>query len=323
MSFDYLAQNQGSEFESEFSAISHFDNAIGMFQGYLKRAEPSAKGVNVKIMGYNGLDADKILALSMSKFMDMHVTIEVYWIQDSSGAIQKKDGHFPLIACFDGFINRSIPKQTGMIASFFVANGDSCDKAHDLGYSKYIDTMVNVAIFPFKQDHCPPNQSKFEDVIFPARDSKSLFSGDYMDFAKLMAQGNVFSQPEFWESIGGETSYIKWLENRPCSISGCNHSAMPVLSDFGSFEAYNYTCLCPEHAAQAKREGIKMRAVLDEKRKTLTSQWAQEQFSSIMGETSIGSVPPWKVLSFFNEKRLYHLASPKMLKFLSGNLGKK
>ena len=122
------------------------DEQLGAFTGYIRRPTPTNAGMTAQIFGENGNDADTILALSLSKYQNAEVFVNIYLIKDASGQIMKKDGVYPLISSFLGFVRRSMPKNEGMIAQFFSPNGSYADEVSKLSKSDYLDCLVFVDV---------------------------------------------------------------------------------------------------------------------------------------------------------------------------------
>ena len=57
---------------------------LGVFSGYIRRPIPNQSGMIAQIFGENGDDADTILALSLSKYQDVQVYVNIYLIKDSN-----------------------------------------------------------------------------------------------------------------------------------------------------------------------------------------------------------------------------------------------
>ena len=56
---------------------------LGAFTGYIRRPTPTNAGMTAQIFGENGNDADTILALSLSKYQEAEVFVNVYIIKDA------------------------------------------------------------------------------------------------------------------------------------------------------------------------------------------------------------------------------------------------
>ena len=119
---------------------------IGSFAGYIRRPKPMNTGYIAYFFGENGSDADLITTLSLTKFLNLDVHITVYLIKDAVG-VDKKDnetGKYPIIAQFQGKIQRPKPSDTGMMAQFFAINGENADEVNRLGESSLLDALVFV-----------------------------------------------------------------------------------------------------------------------------------------------------------------------------------
>lgn len=124
------------------------EHKIGGFAANLRRPIPSTMGMTTQFFGQNGEDADNITVLSLTQFLDLKVTINVYLIKDAVGFSFKNEetNKFPLIASFIGVINRPKPNKDGMTAMFFAENGADANATINLSKTEYLDALVFVDI---------------------------------------------------------------------------------------------------------------------------------------------------------------------------------
>ena len=126
--------------------IINTEELIGAFSGYVRRPHPTVAGMIAQFFGEDGEDADTISALSLTKYQDAQVYIQVYLIKDALGKVIKKDNNYVNIANFLGVVRRPKPVRGGMVAEFFAPNGEDADSVNNLGKSIYQDCFVYVEV---------------------------------------------------------------------------------------------------------------------------------------------------------------------------------
>ena len=123
---------------------------IGSFAAYIRKNLNSQHGIRTQFFGEDGEDADIISVLSQTRFKGLEVGLTIYWIKNGLGLSMKDEatGRYPIITSFIGTINRPKPSShdDGMVAEFFVEDGENSDKANILNESKYKDSLVFVDI---------------------------------------------------------------------------------------------------------------------------------------------------------------------------------
>lgn len=279
---------------------------IGCFNGYLRRSQPSAKGILAQFYGEDGADADMLLSLSMTKFQNQHVRTSVYWVKDAVGSLKKQSAGYPLISNFESFIRRSIPKSTGMMATLFAPNGTASDAANELNLSKYLDSFVHVRLHRFVADAVEPAvEPDFLDksIALPFHMATSRPAGIYKDAAKVLQIHGFFRQPLVWAALGGEASYEAWLSDRPCCAATsppCQEIGQPILIPNSSYENYRYLPLCQTHTGFLKNNisAIGGKHALELRRGIMLNEWAAQSLCLILNTTSISDTPPIAVATW-------------------------
>lgn len=239
------------------------DEQLGVFTGYVRRPLPNNSGMTAQFFGENGPDADIITALSLSKYQEAEVFVNVYLIKDSNGQIMKKDEKYPLISSFIGFVRRSTPKKEGMIAQFFAPNGKYADEIAKLSKSEYLDCLVFVDI---RGNLAISNDAKIQEENLLNIDNNyinRLSKNEKKDFEKTqkayknMNKNLQFSEflqkKEVFTKLGTETEFKEWLSNiKSCSIyfendsDNCNNIAEVKEIEYIP-KPFNFLPICPSH----------------------------------------------------------------------------
>lgn len=234
---------------------------LGAFTGYIRRPTPTNAGMTAQIFGENGNDADTILALSLSKYQEAEVFVNVYLIKDAIGQIMKKDGAYPLISSFLGYVRRSLPKKEGMIAQFFAPNGQYADEVSKLSKSDYLDCLVfvdvrgNLAINNvnvIQEQNIKDIDSNYINVMtktekqeIEKREKALKKMNEHLQFSEFLQRKDVLT------NLGSEEDFQKWLETQKvCShyeeSEPCKHIAVVMESDFLP-RPFNYLPVCENH----------------------------------------------------------------------------
>ncbi len=240
---------------------------MGAFSGYIRRPTPSASGMTAQIFGENGDDADTILALSLSKYQDAEVFVNIYLVKDSVGKIMKDGDKYPLIASFVGFVRRSMPKKDGMIAQFFAPNGEHSDSISVLSRSDFQDCLVFVDVRGKKamSDQDKIEQENMQEINLHYADritknEKSEFARKEKSFRKMneiLELSDFLSRIEVMTSIGNVEEYKDWLiktqtcshlQEKPC----LNHSH--VIQVPSLIKPFNFMPVCDEHFKDLESE---------------------------------------------------------------------
>jgi len=233
---------------------------MGAFSGYIRRPTPTASGMTAQIFGENGEDADTILALSLSKYQDIEVFVNIYLVKDSVGKIMKEGDNYPIISSFIGYVRRSMPKKDGMIAQFFAPNGEHADSIAVLSRSDFQDCLVFVDVRGKKaidmQDKITEENIKEINLHYADRitkNEKSEFLKKEKAFRKMnetLELSDFLNRIEVMTSIGNLEDFKSWIEKtqtcahaqeKPC----LNHSSYVEIPGF--LKPFNFLPVCDEH----------------------------------------------------------------------------
>lgn len=294
--------NKTPEFLNSQSELTNEDDFLGAFSGYLRRPMPSAKGVVAQFYGEDGPDADLIVSLGVTKFQNQHIKTSVYWVKDAVGSLKKKPDGYPLIASFSSFIRRPLPKSTGMLATLFAPNGEASDAAHELGFSKYLDSFVHVRLHRFIETDEPTQEPEFinQKIPMPHNLPPNRASGAHKEAAKSLQLSGFFREPLVWNALGGETSYKTWLLERPCAVTypeECCDIGHPATIPNSSFKQYTYLPICKAHnkILSSNILAIGGKHALESKRSILLVDWATQTLCKNLHSNSLSDLPPQKV----------------------------
>ena len=309
------------------------ENQIGSFCAYVRRPNPAISGLTAQFYGENGDDADMITALSLTKFQDNNALVNVYFIKDSNGALQKDPltGAYPLVCSFVGKVQRSKPTRDGMLAQFFAANGDDADQANQLGLTRYQDAFVYVEILS-----CAPQADSLRSAPADAslrlsaeldQSAKTLTPAErkaaekrakiQREAHKLLQLSGFFLQPQVWAVLGSHFDFENWIAASPCCAPGQSPCANPAQAfalpaDLAAHTKYVHVPLCAEHQAQALAGALPGgAALLKMRRQALVGQWAIEQLAKTVGlDPATSELDPQKVMAWAFENKLSSIVPP-------------
>ena len=296
------------------------DEQLGAFTGYIRRPTPSNTGMTAQIFGENGNDADTILALSLTKYQEAEVFVNVYLIKDSVGQIMKANGAYPLISSFMGYVKRSMPKKEGMIAQFFAPNGIYADEVAKLNKSDYLDCLVFVDVRgnlsignqnAIQQENIQDIDNNYINRV--TRNEKIEIDKREKSFKKMneaLQFGEFLQRREVLTALGSEDDFKAWLEKQIiCSHyedgDPCKNRAEVMESDFLP-TPFNYLPVC-EHDFASLQDSAQFeenRRYYEMKHHLLLKQWALQVLSEKFSADSKGEPDPKMVIEWASGKNL-------------------
>lgn len=292
---------------------------MGAFSGYIRRPTPSSSGMTAQIFGENGEDADTILALSLSKYQDAEVLVNIYLVKDSLGRIMKTGDKYPIISSFVGFVRRSTPKKDGMIAQFFAPNGKHSDSVSELSKSDYQDCLVFVDV---RGKKAIEQLDKVENENFSQIDKnysmkitkteKEEFQRREKSFRKMneiLEMSDFLNRIEVISSIGNVEEYKIWLDKtqtcshiqeKPC----LNHSSFVQIN--GLIKPFNYLPVCEEHKLELLDEEHIEKNILfyEMKHRLLIKKWVWDKFKEQFSYDRKSEPEPNKIIEWAASKNL-------------------
>ncbi len=292
---------------------------LGTFSGYIRRPTPTAFGMTAQIFGENGDDADTILALSLSKYQDLEVFVNIYMVKDEAGRIMKKDDAYPLISSFNGFVRRSLPKKDGMIAQFFAPNGDSADSVSELSKSGYQDCLVFVDVrhqIQKKEKYIDLQNYKSIDDVYANKMTKKEKDAilesqkQYKKINEILEISDFLLKIEVVSSIGQPNDFQDWLDKtQPCSFMmtqgqncklNCSHHQVT-----GLFSKFNFIPLCDEHKKDFTEQHFQENDIYyDMKHRLLLKKWVLLKLKERFSYDGQSEPQPQKVLQWAIEKKI-------------------
>lgn len=292
---------------------------MGAFSGYIRRPTPSSSGMTAQIFGENGDDADTILALSLSKYQDAEVLVNIYLVKDALGRIMKTDDKYPLVSSFVGFVRRSTPKKDGMVAQFFAPNGPHSDSVSELSKSEYQDCLVFVDV---RGKKAIDNLDKVENENFTeidknysmkiTRTEKEEFQRKekaYRKMNEILEISDFLSRIDVISSIGNVEEYKEWLtktqtcahiQEKPC----LNHSS--YLQVNGLIKPFNYLPICEEHKDELLNNVHVEKNMLfyEMKHRLLLKKWVWDRFKEQFSYDGKSEPEPNKIIEWAASKKL-------------------
>ena len=296
------------------------DEQLGAFTGYIRRPTPTNAGMTAQIFGENGNDADTILALSLSKYQNAEVFVNIYLIKVASGQIMKKDGVYPLISSFLGFVRRSMPKNEGMIAQFFSPNGSYADEVSKLSKSDYLDCLVfvdvrgNLAVNKQQElqienikdidTNYISTMTKLEKKEVEKREKTYKKMNEHLQFSEFLQRKDVLialgNEEDFQKFLSGQHICSHFEEDEPCK-----NKAVVMETDFLQ-RPFNYLPVCESHfdELQDYDHFDLNRKYYEMKHHLLLKQWALNVLSNKFSIDSKSEPDPKRVIEWAASKNL-------------------
>lgn len=295
------------------------DEQLGAFTGYIRRPNPNVSGMTAQIFGENGDDADTILALSLTKYQDAQVFVNIYLVKDPNGRIMKEGDTYPLIASFLGFVRRSLPKKEGMTAQFFAPNGEDADAIANLSKSTYQDSLVFVDVRGSlasknaeeirKQNiqeieaHYSDKITKTEKAEIHKKEKVYKKMNENLEFSEFLYRIEVLT------GLGKGDEFQSWLkDNKGCAHiqdKPCTNDSGAIMVD-GLVKPFNYLPCCAEHESDLKdnQHMETNKNYYEMKHRLLTKQWAWEIMKGRFSFDGTGEPDPAKVIEWSASKNL-------------------
>lgn len=288
------------------------EEQLGAFSGYIRRPMPSVTGMMAQIFGENGDDADTILALSLSKYQDAQIFVNMYLVKDADGQIMKKDDGYPLICSFLGFVRRSKPSKEGMIAQFFAPNGENSDEVAKLSKSEYQDALVFVDVRGSLaiKDKDQIQQQNIQEIsknylnklTKPEKEEINRKEKAYKKLNELL-ELDFLSRIEVLRSLGTPEDFKNWiLLKQSCAHAqekSCSNDSGVVKLD-GLLQPFNYLPACDEHTNEMMTpQHFNDNALYYEMRhRLLLKQWAIEELRKKFAEGGYSEPNPARVIEW-------------------------
>lgn len=293
---------------------------LGSFGAYILRPTPSQSGMVAQFFGENGVDSDTISALSLNKFQDIQVFVQVYLVKDPLGRIMRQNGKYPIIAQFYGTVNRPSPKKTGMTAQFFAPNGPDANAVVELGKTEYQDALVFVDI--------RSNQS-IEDLTDIEENNISIINESYIsritkqqreyyqkrekEFKKMndkLEFSTFFTNPKVLNTVGSPEDFAKWitlyktccypLAHKQCSFAG-QAEKIPFIDS-----EYNYLPLCETHLPEVLNQSFfqENESYFSFKHQILLKEWVHDFFKQNFSIDGKSEPEPGRIIEWASANKI-------------------
>lgn len=286
---------------------------MGVFGGYIRRPLPNQAGMIAQIFGENGDDADTILALSLSKYQDVQVFVNIYLIKDPNGMIMKKGDEYPLISSFLGFVKRSLPKKDGMIAQFFSPNGEHADSVSLLSKSEYQDSLVFVDVRGSLASQNPEQVSKENLMEIESHYAEKVTKYQKLEIARHQKQFKKMNEHillseflykiEVLTELGLPEEYKRWLpSHKSCAHAKdreCNNATQAVEIN-SLFKPFNFLPCCEKHKADLQNEEHIQENLpyYEMKHKFIIKDWGWNRMKELFSPDGKSEPDPSKVIEW-------------------------
>lgn len=301
------------------------DEQMGVFSGYIRRPKPTQSGMIALIFGENGDDADTILALSLSKYQDVQVFVNIYLIKDPNGRIMKQGDSYPLISSFLGFVRRSLPQKDGMVAQFFSPNGEHADSVSLLSKSEFQDCLVFVDVRgslasknmeTLTQENIKQIDENYSEKI--TKQQKLELSRKDKAFKKM--NEHIQTSPflfriEVLKALGTGEDFQEWLNlTQPCAHNQdktCMREAHAVPVD-NLFKPFNFLSACDmhEHEIMDDNHFEQHKLYYEMKHRLSTKEWAWSKMKEKFSFDGNSEPDPSRVIIWANENKLQKFLPP-------------
>ena len=316
---------------------------IGAFSAYIRRPVPTKSGMLAQFFGEDGDDADTITALSLTRYVDSDVQLDVFLIKDDVGrSLKNADGSFSRISSFKAKILRPKPTKSGMLAQFFAKDGDDADRAVELGYSKLQDALVFVEVKKPEDAEAPASAGRRADQTDPAflrpqmdEASQKLTPAErkevqkrakaWDEAARQIKLSGFMRAPAVWAALGNQADYVEWTSHWKCCANKdgghlCSKEAKPFQISNASTPAaarqFEFVPLCEEHTqiAQQGLSGIQGgEHYLRARQHALVQEWAWERLREAVNALPDIAPDPHQVIAWAKQHNLAHLLPRTLL----------
>ena len=306
---------------------------IGSFLGFLRRAKATRHGLTAQIFGENGIDADFISALHLTRYLDAPVKVSVWMVKDRKGRHFSDKGKQPLLAEFIGRIRRPQSSDMGQTALFFGENGPNADSINQLNQSSYQDSLVLVSL----QKAIPGMMASDISTEAPTEElekGKSRLTAEESATLKkhqkraeqaqtMLRQNGFFSQEPVLRALGSPADYREWLCSQGCcqpqpELGPCQQGPVHPMDVLGArrLGEYNAIPLCDEHRSAWLSDAPPVlgpqggQAFLSSQALMYVQRWAQDALRRKLKVPAGFSASPGLVLAWAADNQLRGMLPP-------------
>ena len=188
-----------------------------------------------------------------------------------------------------------------MVAQLYAKNGKDADAVNGMGLSRYQDALVFVELHTESPKETPP----YKDLDIKFSQKRVAVRGNNASHAKIIKMSGFLRSKTVHERLGGEESYIKWLDGKPCCAAidpGCKHAGKPApLPERSNIRNLGYIPLCHDHtlALHDNPSSVGGLRLLEARQIALVQEWAWDELSHIVsGGEGIGDADPEAVIEW-------------------------
>ncbi len=254
---------------------------IAEFRAWVRRPLPLASGMVAQLFGENGPDADAVMTLGKTQYLDALVHVELSIEGESIGG-------------FEGYVRRPKPTTAGMVCQVYGENGEAADMISALGLSKFLEEGVHVSV-RLVQEASGAAFTKPE-------------KGPYRKESATLWRSPFFRQRSTWEAVGSDEQFREWVQRQPSCVSGdfseyvegegrCVAAHVRRAGESGIAHKAPYACV-PLTDAEHQRQhqdgegAFGGKDFFDKQRIKHVQQWAWDTVVAELGYSSMTFVPP-------------------------------
>lgn len=280
--------------------------SIGSFFGFLRRARANKHGLVAQVFGENGVDADFISVLHLTRYLDAPVKVSVWMVKDRNGKLFDGEGQRqPLLTQFIGRVRRPLATDLGQVAQFFGENGPNADAVNKLNESRYQDALVLVEL-----QKASPGMAASDIATSPPdgrlEEGKERLTAEEETQLKrqqkradqamtALRQHGFFRNETVLRALGSPGDYANWLCSQPCchpqpGMGPCNLGPVVPMEVAGArSKAYIQVPLCVKHRDEWLSEAPPIvgsqggQAFLQSQLQLQVQRWAQEALRRTLG----------------------------------------
>lgn len=268
---------------------------IADFNGQIRRPSPLRGGMVANFFAANGVDADAVVALARTEYLDSRVDVEISIDGEEVGG-------------FAAYLRRPKSQLSGMVAQFFGQDGEDADLILALGLTRFYDQSARVVV------------RRVQDA--DGRDLKRNAPKPYGEMAAALRRSGFFRIPEVWRAIGTDDEFRAWVRRQPSAWSGkfseevdgegrCIAAHVRRAGESGTAYKAEYACIPLTHEEhQAQHDGgeseLGGKEWFDQQRIRTVEAWCWARLKSTLGYSSMGDVPPGEVMAWASEEGVGH-----------------
>lgn len=253
------------------------------FTAQVRRPRPLEGGLIAELFAANGRDADAVLSLGRSDFLDARVDVAIH-----AAAGEEMGG-------FQAYVRRPQPRMSGMIACFYGENGDAADAITALSLTKFQGVSVRVVVRLVQHAD--------------GRDAAPKQKGPHSAQASMLWQSAFLTRENIWAACGSDEDYLSWVRRQACCIKpqygACDGDIVPmhvlrIANGAGKGIKPPYSAIpgCHSHHSLQHQHGesaVGGKAYYDDQRLRHLKLWVWEHIKRAADVESMADADPAKV----------------------------